>query len=282
MEDRPTAFSAMPRPGRALRVVLGLIATVGLLAALVVNWVPGGEAGGKIFLALVATPEQVLRGQVWRVLTAPLLTNPSSLSHLLFSLLGLYFLSTDLETRWGSGRFVRFLVLSVLGGTVLALAFDGLLPQGPGFGVFHPRFMFGPGAAIAATAVAWARENAERQVRLFFFLPVSGKALLWITIGFCALALLYTEQVPEGAVAPFGGVIVGLLFGGTPSPMRAVWLRVRLWGLRRSGAPRLDIDLGDRKADKPRRGGPPLRVLHGGLDAELEKRKPPKDKRYLN
>jgi membrane associated rhomboid family serine protease len=280
--DQPSAFSSLPKPGRALRVVLGLLATLGILAALIVNWVPGGEAGGKIFLSLVMSTDQVLHGQVWRLFTAPLLTNPSSLSHLLFSLVGLYFLSTDLESRWGSARFVRFLVLAVLGGSALSIAFDRLLPHEAGFGVFHPRFMFGPGTAIAATAVAWARENSARQVRLFFFLPVTGRALLWITIGFCALALLYTEQVPEGAVAPFGGVIVGLLFAGTPSPMRALWLRVRLWGLRRSGAPRIDIDLGDRKADKPRRAGPPLRVLHGGLDAELEKRKPPKDKRYLN
>jgi membrane associated rhomboid family serine protease len=280
--DPPSTLSTLPKPGKALRVVLGLLATLGVLAALVVNWVPGGEAGGKIFLSLVVTTEHVLHGQVWRLVTAPLLTNPSSLSHLLFSLVGLYFLSTDLEARWGSARFLRFLVLATLGGTAVAIGFDRLLPHEPGFGVFHPRFMFGPGTAIAATAVAWARENAHREVRLFFFLPVSGRALLWITIGFCALALLYTEQVPEGAVAPFGGVLVGLLFGGTPSPMRALWLRLRLWGLRRSGAPHIEIDLGERKAERLRRPGPPLRVLHGGLEVELEKRKPPRDKRYLN
>ena len=33
---------------------------------------------------------------------------------------------------------------------------------------------------------------------------------------------------------------------------------------------------------KRKRGGPPLRVVYGGLEDELKKRKPPKDKRYLN
>ena len=30
------------------------------------------------------------------------------------------------------------------------------------------------------------------------------------------------------------------------------------------------------------KGGPPLRVVQGGLDDDLKNRKPPKDKRYLN
>lgn len=36
------------------------------------------------------------------------------------------------------------------------------------------------------------------------------------------------------------------------------------------------------RAAARRKGGPPLRVVQGGLDDDLKNRKPPKDKRYLN
>jgi hypothetical protein len=45
----------------------------------------------------------------------------------------------------------------------------------------------------------------------------------------------------------------------------------------------IDLDPSARpKTSMKKRGGPPLRVVVGGLDEDLEKRKPPKDKRYLN
>jgi hypothetical protein len=144
--------------------------------------------------------------------------------------------------------------------------------------------MFGPSAALAALAVAWGRENAAAQIRLYFFLPISGRALVWITLGFCALGVFFPASVTESVASPFGGFIVGVLFAGSPSAMRALYLRARLFFLRRRGATvHIDLDPSARpKTAAKKRGGPPLRVVSGGLDDDLEKRKPPKDKRYLN
>jgi hypothetical protein len=115
---------------------------------------------------------------------------------------------------------------------------------------------------------------------------MSGKVLLWLTLGLAALYVIFFEKTPEGAFAPVGGAVAGLLLGGSPSPLRAVWLRVRLFFLRRRGA-RLDVaSLTGESDPKPRarrpRGGPSLRVVPGGLEDELKNRRPPKDKRYLN
>ena len=92
--------------------------------------------------------------------------------------------------------------------------------------------------------------------------------------------LKLAEQVPdafdpEGALAGFGGFAVGALFGANPSAFRSFFLKKRLGQL-------------ERERDKLRKaGGPPLRVVYGGLADELQvgKRKPgkpPKDKRTLN
>lgn len=271
---------AFPKPGRALKIVLVAVLALGLLNALLITWVPGGA---KLFLALDCDFEKLRHGQLWRILTSGLLTDPQHYGHLLFTLVGLYFLSPDLEKRWGGWRFARFLAYGVIAGNLTVMAVDALTSPGAQER-FHPSAVFGAWAAIAAIGVAWAKDNASRTVNLFFVLPVRGKWLLWTTIAFCVLGLLYPEPLPEGVVAPFGGIIVGLVFGGSPSLARSAWLRFKLAVLRRRAAS-LSVEdvLGEPKPKRrPRPGAPPLRVVSGGLEEVLKKRTPPKDKRYLN
>lgn len=275
MDGQGQASMAFPRPGRALKAILIAIGALGILQATLINY----AGASKIFLYLVCVPEKVLDGEVWRLVTAGFLTSPEALGHLIFTLIGLYFLSPDLERRWGSGRFVRFLLISIVAGFSLSILLDKLMP--PGLAQFHPRGMFGAGAAIAAVAVAWSKMNADLQVRLFFFLPVTGKQLFWLTIGFCVLGVIYPAGSPEGVFSPFGGVLVGVLLGGTPSVLRSLYLRIKLALLRRSSG---NVSIQPLLKPPPRRrgSGPSLRVVSGGLEDELKKRHPPKDKRFLN
>jgi membrane associated rhomboid family serine protease len=276
--DRPQALSmAFPRPGRALWTVLIAMSALGILNAFLATWVSGGDG----LVTVLALPRDHAFVQPWRLFTSGLLTSPSQWSHLFFSLIGLYFLGAPLERRWGAFRFSRFLAISVLFGNLATLLVNALPVLGQSR--FHPDYVFGPAAAIAGIAVAWALEYPEANVNLFFFVPVRGKFLLWITIGFCVLDLVYPAGLQEGVVAPFGGIVAGLLFGGTPSRLRSLWLRVRLTMLRRrKGGLRSEDLLAPRSPRRPRPGAPPLRVVPGGLEEALKKRTPPKDKRYLN
>lgn len=277
MDGSPVSLN-FPKPGRGLWIVLGAITVVGLFSALLVTWIP---AAAFVFNLLECQLDVALH-QPWRLVTSGLLTSPEHWAHLLFSLVGLYFLGAPLEKRWGAWRLVRFLIISVAMGNLVTLAADRVLPP-DGQPRFHPGIVYGPSAAIAAIAVAWSREYPDSIVNLFFFVPLRGKVLLWITIGFCVLDLVYPSAMPEGVLSPFGGVIAGLLFGGSPSLTRAAWLRLRLALLRRtSGSLRVQDVLAPRPQRRSRAGGPPLRVVSGGLDEVLKKRTPPKDKRYLN
>jgi membrane associated rhomboid family serine protease len=276
--DGPQLSVAFPRPGRALWSVLIAMAALGIVTALLSTW---GGGASVVFSWLVYEPSHAL-WQPWRLLTSGLLTSPESWGHLLFALVGLYFLGAPLEKRWGAWRFVRFLALSVILGNLTTMLVERLVgdavPER-----FHPAFVFGPAAAITAIAVAWAREYSDSTVQLFMVLPIRGRVLLWITIGFCVLDLVYPAGMPEGVVAPFGGLVAGLLFGGSPSLARTTWLHVRLALLRRqSTTVRVEDMLSRKAARRPRPGAPPLRVVPGGLEEVLKKRTPPKDKRYLN
>jgi membrane associated rhomboid family serine protease len=278
MNTPPQMSLAFPKPGRALWGVMIAMTALGVLTAFLSTWAPGGST---VFLWLVCKLDHAFT-QPWRLITSGLLTDPTHWSHLAFSLLGLYFLGATLEKRWGGARFLRFLAIAVVTGTLVTLAVSTIVPE-DGQARFHPLFVFGPTAAITAIAVAWSREFADSTVNLFLFLPVRGRVLFWVTIGFCVLDLIYPVGLPEGVVAPFGGVIAGLLFAGTPSLARRGWLELKLTVLRRQ-AGRISVDdvLSSKPRRRPKPGAPPLRVVSGGLEETLKKRQPPKDKRYLN
>jgi membrane associated rhomboid family serine protease len=278
MNRQPALAFAFPRPGPALWAILGTTTALGIFSAFVATWIPGGA---EVFLRLACRPDLAF-SQPWRLLTSGLLTSPTHPSHLLFSLAGLYFLGAPLEKRWGPWRFARFFALTILLGNFATIVVGSVVPP-DAQGRFHPDLVFGATAAITGIAVAWSREFQDSTVNLFLVLPVRAKTLLWLTIGFCALDLVYPAELPEGVVAPFGGVVAGLLFGGSPSLARTAWLRARLTFLRhRASGVRIDDALSPKPKRRPRPGAPPLRILSGGGDEVRKKGPPPKDKRYLN
>lgn len=278
------SLASFPKPGPALKGVLITIAAIGLLNAMLTNWVPGG---GLLFELMACNQSAFSHFELWRLFTAGLLTTPTgrgAVSSFIFTLVGLYFLSPDLESRWGAKRFVGFLAIATVAGNLLALVFDRF---GPSVGVFHPPFIYGASAAITALTVAWARENSGREVRLFFTVAVKGQALFWFAVAYAVLGLVFFDEHNSGAIAPFGGIVTGLLFAGTPSPMRRLVLQFKLRGLEKQSQKLTAQSILDGRAPKPKRprskDAPDLRIVQGGIDDDdLSGRKPPKDKRYLN
>jgi membrane associated rhomboid family serine protease len=271
-EEGPMSVQ-FPRPGPVLKAVLIALVSIGLGGA-ILQWTAWG---GVVFQALMFIPERVLhRYEVWRFVTSGLLT--LSFSQLLSYGIGLYFLSPDLERRWGSKRFAWFLAGSIVAGNVLVLVVNALPLTSK---IFHPDFACGCAAAMAAIAVAWAQANPELEVRLFFFLPIKGKYLFWITLVFCLIPLVYGDPSTDGVAAPFGGILTGMAFGGSTSILRRSYLELKLALLKRRAASGAGGP-GRPSVRRARSGGPALRVLPGGLEEELKKREPPNDKRYLN
>jgi membrane associated rhomboid family serine protease len=265
----------LPRPGPVLKAVLIALTVSGIGGGMLFNWTAFGKA---LLPYLACSPELVLHQfRIWTLLTSGFIT--VEFSQLFFTLLGLYFLSPDLETRWGSRRFGLFLGASVVSGNVLVILVDRMtFLTSP---IFHPVAMLGATAAITAIAVAWSRENAETEFRMMFVLPMKGKHLLWISIAYCFIGIIYNSGMTDGVMAPFAGVLVGLTLGGTPSTLRRAYLQLKLAFLQRQAGGQL-ARTGRVTARKARAGGPALRVLPGGLEEELRKREPPNDKRYLN
>ena len=253
-----------PKPRGAVRVMLLVIGGLALLNAILVNWI-----GVTTLFEWTVADQRTFPLQVYRLVTSLFLTSPQQYAHPLLSLLLLYFFGPAVETQTGTRKFLALFFGGGILGTLL-----GFAANATGITRLTSSMFFGPTAALETLVVAWSMLNADAVVQMFFVLPLRGAWLKWISLGFCVLGLLYKDAPPEGALAGFGGFLVGVAFGRRPSPLRALFLRRKLGRLEQQRA-------------QARGKGPPLRVVYGGLADELEldkgkPGKPGKDKRTLN
>jgi len=238
----------LPKPGKALIGVMVFLGAVWLMFAVGLNW---AGADGTVFSWLVGSDE-IFHGQVWRLFTNFLVhqpTGPGSVSHILMTIAGLYFLGTSLETKMGPRGFLTFLYLSGLFASVMQLVVGAIIPQ------LHTSPFYGGIALVDAVAVGWALAFKNQQVRLFFVLPISGRGLILFVLAINILYIVGLDSTNhEGLVTPFGGMLAGWLFG-VESPLRRFYLQ---WRFKRLQAKSQALR-GVRTQNLPN-----LRVIRGG------------------
>lgn len=166
----------------------------GLIGAIVVASLLGALGRGYGLVdAAVLVPALVWHGEAWRLVTWVFLeTSPLNL---LFGALTLFWFGRDLCYAWGPRRFLgTFLGISIATALVTCLlarlAWPALLGQ-PWTGMW---------AAILALLVAWTMLFPERQMLFMMAVPLTGRALLWVTLGGSLLfAIFYgvDRYVPE-------------------------------------------------------------------------------------
>lgn len=221
--DPPTM--SLPRPGPGLRGVLLTLFAVWLAFAIGLNW---AGAPDSLFLALCGNTNAILHGQVWRLFTAPFMHEVRhDIGHVLWVLLGLYFLGASLESHLGTARFLRFLGVSAVLSYVVQMAVELALPPGLAARLV-PDYWFGAVPLLSAVSVAWALSFKNRTVNLMFVVPVNSRALIIIVLFFNLMYLIAGAGRPEGQISPFGGMLAGWLLSGSPSPFRRAWLKLRL------------------------------------------------------
>lgn len=260
----------LPKPGKVLTSVMIGLFGIWLMFAMAINW---GGASASLFTLFCGNQAAILEGQVWRLFTAALMHEPrGDLGHILWSLVGLYFLSPSLEQRFGSARFARFLAGSAVLSYGIQCVLLLILPASIGERLVGNEYWYGSFPVIEAIAIAWALNFRGQQIRLFFVIPASSKLLIWLVIGLSVLRTIALSQTPEGLLAPFGGMFAGWFLGGsTPSPLRRLYLQWKLSRLEQeTKASR------DERADRVKKAN--LRVVSGGKSDKPSR--PPKD--WLN
>jgi membrane associated rhomboid family serine protease len=117
----------------------------------------------------------VWRGEVWRIVTwAPIELSPLGL---VFGCLLLFFIAPDLLSRWGTRRFFT----AFFGGAALVGALTCVIGRFVWTDVAQVPHM-GLWPMEEAMIIAWAMLYPDRQILLFFALPVAGRNLIGLTI----------------------------------------------------------------------------------------------------
>jgi len=276
MPSYSDAPPGLPRPGKVVTWVMCVVGGLWLAFAVGMHW---AGVGPEVFSLFCGNTLLILHGQVWRLLTAPLLQDPAGIWHVVGVVLSLYFFGVPLEKEWGQKRLLRFLFGLALVPSLFQVLFDIALPLSVR-SVLAGQFWFGGFAVASGLTVAWALNNRGSVVRLYGVLPISSRTLIWMALGSPLLYLIFRTAPAEGIPALLGGSFAGwLLGGGTPSPLRRYWLQFRIG--------RLDAEVTREAAQRKKRvERSRLKVIEGGrsapdASADGEKGRGP-DGRWLN
>jgi membrane associated rhomboid family serine protease len=163
--------------------------------------------------------------QIWRLLTFQFLH--AGVAHLLFNMLGLYFLGTALERAWGARHFLLFyLICGAVAGLLFVLV--GRLS--------HSNFFAGPliGASggVLALLIACAILFPQFVVFLFIFpVPIRFAALLFT--GLYLLNVISKGANAGGDLCHLGGMAAGFIWVIWGPRLADLWTRSRPSALQR-------------------------------------------------
>ncbi len=153
-------------------------------------------------------------GEVWRLLTYPVVN--VRIITILFDLLMLWWVGSELEPQWGSRGYALFLILATLSAGILGAATSLSFPS-IGFDM-----AWGVGSPLIAIIVAWALLSPGLPANFFGLFPTSrtGFAVVAVLIG------VFGEIESHPLKQAFARAV--FILGGVP----AAWLWVRFVGRR--------------------------------------------------
>ncbi len=256
MPNYPGQYAApgLSRPGKVVTVAMCLVGGLWLAFAVGMHW---AGVSAEAFELFCGNTLLILHGQIWRVVTAPVLQAPDQFWHVFGVILALYFFAVPLERDWGPKRTTRLLLWLMVIPSLVQVLFDLALPPSVARFLAAP-YWFGGLAASGGLTVAWALNNRGSVVRLYGVLPVTPRTMILMVLAAPLLYLIFRATPAEGIPALFGGALVGwLLGGGTPSPLRRYWLKLRI--------NRLDAEVLREAAQRKKRlERSRLKVIEGG------------------
>ncbi len=183
---------------------------------------------------------------LWTLLSYGFVHDLTSPMHLLFNLVGLYFLAPDLERRWGSRGFWHFWLVAIgVGGlfTVIAQLFG-----------LNPAPTVGASAGVMGLLAAWSWLFPQRRILLMFIFPIQVRWALPLAVG---LDLIFAISGSDTAVAAHLGGVAGawLVLNGWTRPrlVRTRWIAWKSGRHRQKTRSRMHVIQGGKSDEKAAR-----------------------------
>lgn len=144
-------------------------------------------------------PKMFFHGQVWTIFTYMFLHG--GFSHILFNMLALWMFGSMLERVWGSREFLKYYLITGLGGGLCYALFN--------MNSFVPTV--GASGAIYGLLLAYAVMFPNNVIYIWFVIPVRAKYFAMI---FGAIEFLASFNQGSGVahLAHLGGMVVGYVY----------------------------------------------------------------------
>jgi membrane associated rhomboid family serine protease len=233
----PSGVSYSFGPGGITPAVKILI--VANVALLLINMIVGDVMTLRLGLSPQAVFEQFA---LWQPFTYLFLHSTGSLGHLLFNMLSLWMIGTELERTWGTRFFTKYYFVTGVGAGVCSLLVSLIAPSSY-YGV-----TVGASGAIYGLLLAYGMYFPNRMLILFIF-PVPARIAVTI-LG--AIAFVSSLGGPGGNVAHIahlGGLVIGYLYLKSlrSRPMDEIKYRYLKWKMGRARS-KFDVYSGGRNS----------------------------------
>jgi len=193
----------------AIKWILVANAAIYVVELVTVNWL-------KITLMidhLALTPSRVVPGlELWQPLTYMWMHHPSSPSHILLNMFGLWMFGTLLEQRWGPLGFLRFYLLTGLISGIVVLAAGWIFRS-------EDTMTLGASGAVYAVVIGFGLLFPDLRIYFLGILPMKARWLVYLVIG--GTVVSYLARAPGISIAAHaGGMAAGaLLLTGWWNPL---------------------------------------------------------------
>lgn len=201
--------------------------------------------GGHVLGVLGLTPSGFLMHfKLWQILTYSLLHG--DVTHLILNGLMLVVIGSELEQVWGTGRFIRYYLSSVIFAGFSFLILQVLFWQPESLSI--P--LVGASGGIYGLLVAYGILFSERTLLFMMLFPMKAKVFVWVLAGVAFMTTVFSPGGGLSGIAHLGGMVGGFVY-----LLAGVFLKARLAGIKRIAknkgkAPHLKLVVTDKKQPK--------------------------------
>ena len=164
------------------------------------------------------------KGYLWQIVTYMFLHGQPknafiSLIHILFNMLFLWMMGSELERRWGSRKFMKYYLITGCGAGLV-----NVLVQPASDAI-----TIGASGAIFGLIIAFALEFPEREILLYFFIRIKAKYFAVLIGALELLALFLFPHAPIARFAHLGGLVIGYSYLKRRRLTRPLKRRIAVW-----------------------------------------------------
>ncbi|NQU24508.1 MAG: rhomboid family intramembrane serine protease [Candidatus Nealsonbacteria bacterium] len=191
---------------RAPRTIIGILIVINVAVFLAngfANVAFGERLGSNPLMHILSTHGDTLtKPQLWwQFLTYGFVHDPNDLRHIIFNMLGLFFLGRSVERHYGRKEFLWLYLLMLIFGSVVWSVCN--LDSGPN------TLLMGASGAVVGVVILFVLNFPKQTLLLFFVLPVPAWLVGVFVVGMDLLGA--TGRVGAGNVA-YSGHLAGAAF----------------------------------------------------------------------